>query len=307
MVNVDGTTTSQETFDRWLHDRRASPPAARPARRSSSRIRRTSRSASPTARRRCPSRSRASRSRPRRSSRSQCQQQYDQLKGQVMSFLVRAAWLEAEAERQDIKVSDKEVKASFDKARKQAFPTAKAYAAFLKESGQTEADLLYRQRTQLIEQKITREADEGHRRRSARRTSPTTTTRTRPSSSRSPRRATCSSILTKTEAQAERRQGRARGRHAVRGGRQEVLDRPDDEGQRRAPEQRHAGPGREGLRQGRLRRAKKGKIVRPGQDERGLLRLPGHADHAGARPSRSTTSCARRSSRSSSPTASATR
>ena len=50
---------------------------------------------------------------------------------------------------------------SFEKARKQAFPGAKSYAAFLKQSGQTEADLLYRQRTQLLEQKISEKLTKG--------------------------------------------------------------------------------------------------------------------------------------------------
>ncbi len=52
-----------------------------------------------------------------------------------MSFLIRAQWLEARPSRPDIKVSDNEVKAAFDKARKQAFPNAKDYAKFLKPPG----------------------------------------------------------------------------------------------------------------------------------------------------------------------------
>ena len=55
-----------------------------------------------------------------------CKTQYEQLKGQVMSFLIRAQWLDSEAARQDIKVSDKDVQASFDKARKSAFSGNKA-------------------------------------------------------------------------------------------------------------------------------------------------------------------------------------
>jgi len=90
-----------------------------------------------------------------------CKTQYEQLKGQVMSFLIRAQWLESEAARQGIKVTDKEVQASFDKARKSAFSGNKAFAAFLKQSGQTQADLLFRQRSQEIEQKITEKLTKG--------------------------------------------------------------------------------------------------------------------------------------------------
>ena len=36
----------------------------------------------------------------------QCQQEYDQLKQQVMTFLIRSTWLEAEADKLGVKVSD---------------------------------------------------------------------------------------------------------------------------------------------------------------------------------------------------------
>ena len=85
----------------------------------------------------------------------QCVEQFTQLKDQVMTFLLRSTWLELEANQSDINITDAQVKAEFDKARKQAFPTAKQYADFLKSSGQTEADLLFRQRSQMLEKKIT--------------------------------------------------------------------------------------------------------------------------------------------------------
>lgn len=87
--------------------------------------------------------------------RAQCKQQYEQIKQQVMTFLLRSTWLYAEAERQNVKVTDAEARASFDKARKAAFPKPGEYAKFIKTSGQTEADLVYRQGVQLLEQKIT--------------------------------------------------------------------------------------------------------------------------------------------------------
>lgn len=86
---------------------------------------------------------------------TQCDQQYTQLKDQVMTFLIRSEWLELQANEAGIDISDAKVKAEFDKARKQAFPTTKQYADFLKSSGQTEADLLFRQRSQLLEKAIT--------------------------------------------------------------------------------------------------------------------------------------------------------
>jgi parvulin-like peptidyl-prolyl isomerase len=86
---------------------------------------------------------------------AQCQQEYDGLKNQVMSFLIRSQWLEGEAQAEGVKVTDKEVRAQLDKARQQAFPKLSDYQKFLLQSGMTEADLLFRQRGQVLEQKIT--------------------------------------------------------------------------------------------------------------------------------------------------------
>src|SRR4051794_2153650 len=40
----------------------------------------------------------------------QCKQQYSQLKGEVMQFLIQAQWVSQEAAKEDIKVSDAEVR-----------------------------------------------------------------------------------------------------------------------------------------------------------------------------------------------------
>lgn len=84
-----------------------------------------------------------------------CETQYQQLKSQVMSFLIRSEWLDLQAEELGVEINPGKVKSAFDKARKQTFPNIAAYQAYLKNSGQTEADLLYRQRSQMLEEKIT--------------------------------------------------------------------------------------------------------------------------------------------------------
>ena len=71
-----------------------------------------------------------------------------------MQLLVSFQWIEGEAKAKDIKVSDKEVKASFDKQKKQAFPKAADFDKFLKDSGQTEADILKRVRLDTLSNKI---------------------------------------------------------------------------------------------------------------------------------------------------------
>jgi foldase protein PrsA len=91
----------------------------------------------------------------------QCQQQYDQLKNQVMSFLLRATWLDQEAQKQGVKVADKDVQKQLDTAKKQAFPKDADYQKYLVRNGLTNADVLFQQRSQLLEQKITQKVTKG--------------------------------------------------------------------------------------------------------------------------------------------------
>jgi foldase protein PrsA len=91
----------------------------------------------------------------------QCKQQYDSLKGQVMQYLITSEWLEREAEERDIKVSDETVRKEFDKQKKQSFPDDKAYQEFLKTSGQTEQDLLFRVRLDYISNEIRKQVVAG--------------------------------------------------------------------------------------------------------------------------------------------------
>jgi foldase protein PrsA len=86
----------------------------------------------------------------------QCKAEYTTLKRQVMQFLVQASWVEQEAKKQDIKVSDAAVQKSFDAQKKQAFPTDKAYKQFLKTSGMSEADILFRVRLSQLQEKLTK-------------------------------------------------------------------------------------------------------------------------------------------------------
>src|SRR5215212_1174130 len=81
---------------------------------------------------------------------TQCKQQYDALKQQVMQFLVSAEWIQQEADKQDVKVSDKEVQKQFQDQKKQSFQKDEDYKKFLKTSGMTEADLLFRVKLDVI-------------------------------------------------------------------------------------------------------------------------------------------------------------
>jgi foldase protein PrsA len=75
---------------------------------------------------------------------TQCKAQYDALKQQVMQFLVSAEWIQQEAKSQDVKVSDKQVQKQFGDQKKQSFKTDADFQKFLKTSGMTEADLVFR-------------------------------------------------------------------------------------------------------------------------------------------------------------------
>jgi len=90
----------------------------------------------------------------------QCKTEYDTLKREVMQFLIQAEWVTQEADKRNITVSDKAVRKSFDDQKKQAFPTDKAYQQFLKTSGMTEADILFRVKLSQLQEKLTQKVTE---------------------------------------------------------------------------------------------------------------------------------------------------
>jgi foldase protein PrsA len=92
---------------------------------------------------------------------AQCKQEYDSLRDQVLQLLISFKWIEGEAKEMGVKVSDAEVKKSFDKQRKQAFPKDADFQKFLKDSGQTEADILKRVRLDALSNKIREKVTKG--------------------------------------------------------------------------------------------------------------------------------------------------
>src|SRR5215218_5703849 len=92
---------------------------------------------------------------------SQCKQEYEALRDQVLQLLISFKWIEGEAKEMGVKVTDAEVKKSFDKQRKQAFPKDADFQKFLKDSGQTEADILKRVRLDALSNKIREKVTKG--------------------------------------------------------------------------------------------------------------------------------------------------
>ena len=84
----------------------------------------------------------------------QCQQQYDQLREQVLGLLISFEWIEREAEEQGVKVTDAEVKKSFEEQKKQSYPKDADFKKFLEQSGYTNEDLLMRVRLDVLSNKI---------------------------------------------------------------------------------------------------------------------------------------------------------
>jgi foldase protein PrsA len=84
----------------------------------------------------------------------QCKQEYEALRDQVVQLLTSFEWIQGEAEEMGIKVSDAEIKKSFDEQKKQSFPKDADYKKFLKDYGQTEQDIMQRVKLDLLSNKI---------------------------------------------------------------------------------------------------------------------------------------------------------
>ncbi|MDA0183351.1 peptidyl-prolyl cis-trans isomerase [Solirubrobacter phytolaccae] len=85
---------------------------------------------------------------------TQCKQEYDQARGQVVQLLVSLRWIDGEAEARDVKVTKAEVDRAFAEQKRQAFPKESDYLAFLKQTTQSEADVKARVRSELLGGKI---------------------------------------------------------------------------------------------------------------------------------------------------------
>jgi SurA N-terminal domain len=73
---------------------------------------------------------------------------------QAMSFLISSDWVLGEATDLNIHVTDGEVLHTFNRTRTQQFPKRKEFKAFLRQSGETVADLLFRVRLNLTSTRI---------------------------------------------------------------------------------------------------------------------------------------------------------
>ena len=91
---------------------------------------------------------------------SQCKQQYEGLRDEVMQFLIQSEWVQQEAEERGVEVSDAEVKKSFEDQKSKAFPKPADYDKFLKQSGMGEEDILFRVKLDQLQTKLTKKITE---------------------------------------------------------------------------------------------------------------------------------------------------
>jgi parvulin-like peptidyl-prolyl isomerase len=85
---------------------------------------------------------------------AQCKQEYDGASQQTLQFLISSQWLTQETAKRKIVASDKEVQTTFQQQKKQSFPKEADYQKFLRTSGQSESDLLYRVKLSVLTNKL---------------------------------------------------------------------------------------------------------------------------------------------------------
>jgi foldase protein PrsA len=80
--------------------------------------------------------------------------QYKQLVRQVMQFLVTSRWILGEAADRKLNATNPEIAKQFKLTKQQSFPNDKAYRKFLRTSGQTQSDIDFRVKADLLANKV---------------------------------------------------------------------------------------------------------------------------------------------------------
>ena len=152
VAEVDGQSIEKSSYDHWINVAARSSGQGADGR--GAQAAGLHRSASPTKRKTTPKPAKGQPKVTDSQLKTQCKQEYEQLRDQVLQLLISFQWLQGEAKEQGIKVSDAEVKKSFDQQKKQSFPKDADYQKFLKDSGQSEADIMLQVKADLLASKI---------------------------------------------------------------------------------------------------------------------------------------------------------
>lgn len=81
-------------------------------------------------------------------------EQYEQIRDQAIGLVLDIAWIQGEAERQGVEVTETEVQQELQNVKSQSFKTEEAFQQFLKQSGLTEAEVVQRVELQVVSRKI---------------------------------------------------------------------------------------------------------------------------------------------------------
>jgi len=92
---------------------------------------------------------------------TQCKQQYEQLRDQVLGLLISVEWIDREATEQGVKVSDADVKKDIAAQKKQYYPKDADYQKFLKDSGQSAEDISLQSKFRLQRDKLVEKITKG--------------------------------------------------------------------------------------------------------------------------------------------------
>ncbi len=84
------------------------------------------------------------------------------LRNEVLGFLISSEWVKGEAADLGVRVSAGEVRKSFDHIRSQQFPKRREFERFLRQTGQTVADLLFRVELNLLSGRVQKQVVAGH-------------------------------------------------------------------------------------------------------------------------------------------------
>jgi parvulin-like peptidyl-prolyl isomerase len=93
---------------------------------------------------------------------TQCKQEYEGLRDQVMQFLILEKWVNGEAEDQGVDLSAAEIEKNFQKARKDSgLEKDSAFQAYLKQAGMTAEDAKFQVRLDTVYTKLRQKAVKG--------------------------------------------------------------------------------------------------------------------------------------------------
>jgi foldase protein PrsA len=84
----------------------------------------------------------------------QCQTSYTKTRDETVSFLINSQWLVGQTAEDKITVTDASVQTQFKTIKQQQYPQESAFQAFLKSSGLTIPDILYRLKLQSLSNKL---------------------------------------------------------------------------------------------------------------------------------------------------------